>query len=77
MVLRGTLILQILCFYELYRLRSRRIYVFNRATHTKGPPSYVHCHNGVYYCHVRVHVTKITGSSSDDWIYWHFGYKFS
>jgi hypothetical protein len=22
-------------------------------------------------------VTKITGSSSDDWIYWHFGYKFS
>jgi hypothetical protein len=22
-------------------------------------------------------VTKITGSSSDDWIYWHFGYSLS
>jgi hypothetical protein len=22
-------------------------------------------------------VTKITGSSSDDWIYWHFGYTLS
>jgi uncharacterized metal-binding protein len=24
-----------------------------------------------------VHVTKITGSRSDDWIYWHFGYNLS
>jgi hypothetical protein len=24
-----------------------------------------------------VHVTKLTGSRSDDWIYWHFCYKFS
>jgi predicted ABC-type sugar transport system permease subunit len=24
-----------------------------------------------------VHVTKITGSRSDDWYYWHLGYKFS
>jgi hypothetical protein len=24
-----------------------------------------------------VRVTKITGSGSDDWIYGHFGYKFS
>jgi hypothetical protein len=24
-----------------------------------------------------VRVTKLTDSSSDDWIYWHFGYKFS
>jgi hypothetical protein len=24
-----------------------------------------------------VRVTKITGSSSDDWIYYHLGYKFS
>jgi hypothetical protein len=23
-----------------------------------------------------VRVTKIKGSRSDDWIYWHFGYKF-
>jgi hypothetical protein len=22
-------------------------------------------------------VTKLTGSSSDDWIYWHFGYNLS
>jgi hypothetical protein len=22
-------------------------------------------------------VMKMTGSSSDDWIYWHFSYKFS
>jgi hypothetical protein len=30
------------------------------------------------YCHVyRVRVTKITGSISDDWIYYHFGYNFS
>jgi hypothetical protein len=29
------------------------------------------------YCHeYGVRVTKITGSSSDDWIYWHFGYSF-
>jgi hypothetical protein len=26
---------------------------------------------------VWVRVTKITGSSSDDWIYWHFGYNLS
>jgi hypothetical protein len=26
---------------------------------------------------MRVHMTKITGSRSDDWIYQHFGYKFS
>jgi hypothetical protein len=25
----------------------------------------------------RVRVTIMTGSNSDDWIYWHFGYKFS
>jgi hypothetical protein len=24
-----------------------------------------------------VRATKMTGSSSDDWIYWHLGYKFS
>jgi hypothetical protein len=24
-----------------------------------------------------IRVTKITGSSSDDWIYWHFGYTLS
>jgi hypothetical protein len=24
-----------------------------------------------------VHVTKITGSRLDDWIYWHFGYNLS
>jgi hypothetical protein len=24
-----------------------------------------------------VRMTIMTGSSSDDWIYWHFGYKFS
>jgi hypothetical protein len=24
-----------------------------------------------------VRVTKITGPRSDDWIYWHFGYKLS
>jgi hypothetical protein len=24
-----------------------------------------------------VPMTKITGSSSDDWIHWHFGYNFS
>jgi hypothetical protein len=32
------------------------------------------------YCIVAcrvVRATKITGSSSDDWIYWHFGCKFS
>jgi hypothetical protein len=23
-----------------------------------------------------VRATKVTGSISDDWIYWHFGYKF-
>jgi hypothetical protein len=23
----------------------------------------------------RVRVTKLTSSSSDDWIYWHFGYN--
>jgi hypothetical protein len=25
----------------------------------------------------RVHVTIMTGSSSDDWIYWHVGYNLS
>jgi hypothetical protein len=25
----------------------------------------------------RVNVMIITGSSSDDWIYWHFGYNLS
>jgi hypothetical protein len=31
-----------------------------------------------YYCHVYgVHVTIMTSSGSDDWTYWHFGYKFS
>jgi hypothetical protein len=30
------------------------------------------------YCHVQgVCVTKLTGSSSDDWIYQHFGYTIS
>jgi hypothetical protein len=28
-----------------------------------------------WYCHVRV--TIMTGSISDNWIYWHFDYKFS
>jgi hypothetical protein len=26
---------------------------------------------------MRLRVTKITGSRSVDWIYWHFGYKLS
>jgi hypothetical protein len=26
---------------------------------------------------IGVRVTKMTGSRSDDWIYWHIGYKFS
>jgi hypothetical protein len=25
----------------------------------------------------RVRMTKMMGSSSDDWIYWHFGYNLS
>jgi hypothetical protein len=33
------------------------------------------CHS-IVTCRV-VRVTKITGSSSDDWIYWHFGYSIS
>jgi hypothetical protein len=33
--------------------------------------------NRLMYCYkYGGTVTKITGSSSDDWIYWHFGYKF-
>jgi hypothetical protein len=31
---------------------------------------------GIVTCRL-VRVPKITGSSSGDWIYWHFGYSFS
>jgi hypothetical protein len=31
---------------------------------------------GTVACRV-VRATKIMGSSSDDWIYWHFGYNLS
>jgi hypothetical protein len=30
-----------------------------------------------YIVTCRGRVTKIAGSRSDDWIYWHIGYKFS
>jgi hypothetical protein len=32
--------------------------------------------NSVVTCR-RVHVAIVTGSTSDDWIYWHFGYNLS
>jgi hypothetical protein len=31
----------------------------------------------LYYHVYGFSVTKIRGSSSDDWIYWHFGYTLS
>jgi hypothetical protein len=37
---------------------------------------YYKLRNDIATCRM-VRVTIVTGSSSDDWIYWHFGYKFS
>jgi hypothetical protein len=50
--------------------RAKTVYALDRAT------TMIVVEYNTATC-MGVGVTKITGSSSDDWIYWHFGYSLS
>jgi hypothetical protein len=50
--------------------RAKTVYALDRAT------TVIVVEYNTAKC-MGVCVTKITGSSSDDWVYWHFGYSLS